>query len=193
MLLGSPTSLQTRWIYKTIQFNWNIYFSVSFFLYSLSLFCPVRSFFTQRKYIHKTLDTKIEWVNNLIKRTNRHFKEGIQTNNWDKPNAYAFCVFGLFFFLHSFSWAKWRDRKCERIWIINKKNKKNSMSTHLWYCVCKKLNSSLIRSQFSRMVNLYGWFGCGGPCKIHERKNARVWLKVERKWEERCFFRFDLA
>lgn len=41
--------------------------------------------------------------------------------------------------------------------------------THLWYCACKKLNSSLIRSQFSVTVNLNGCVGCGGPCKINRK------------------------
>lgn len=42
--------------------------------------------------------------------------------------------------------------------------------THLWYCACKKLNSSLIRSQFSVTVNLNGCVGCGGPCNINRNK-----------------------
>lgn len=42
--------------------------------------------------------------------------------------------------------------------------------THLWYCACKKLNSSLIRSQFSVTVNLNGCVGCGGPCNINRKK-----------------------
>lgn len=56
---------------------------------------------------------------------------------------------------------------------------KSVTDTHLWYCVCKKLNSSLIRSQFSNMVNLYGWVGCGGPLKMKQKQNRkRIRLQV---------------
>lgn len=35
--------------------------------------------------------------------------------------------------------------------------------TYEWYCACRKLNSSLIRSSVSAMVNFSGPWG-GGPC-----------------------------
>lgn len=64
--------------------------------------------------------------------------------------------------------ASHHQQQQSREWILD---------THLWYCVCKKLNSSLIRSQFSSMVNLYGWVGCGGPWKL-EKVLKNKWLRL---------------
>lgn len=38
-------------------------------------------------------------------------------------------------------------------------------TTYLWYCACRKLNSSLILSHESPTVNLKGCPAWGGPCK----------------------------
>lgn len=41
-------------------------------------------------------------------------------------------------------------------------------NTHVWYCPCRKLNSSFIRSSVSAIVNLMG--PCdGGPCETKAR------------------------
>lgn len=40
-----------------------------------------------------------------------------------------------------------------------------SANAYLWYCAWRKLNSSLILSQFSVTVNLNGCVCCGGPWK----------------------------
>lgn len=56
--------------------------------------------------------------------------------------------------------------------------------THLWYCACRKLNSSFIRSQFSVTVNLKGCVGCGGPWNDIETKGKKFsiqWSKVYRR------------
>jgi ribosomal protein L19E len=53
--------------------------------------------------------------------------------------------------------AGWRDGGRE-----GKKNQRRKR-THLWYCAWRKLNSSLIRSQDSGIVNLNCCPGCGGP------------------------------
>lgn len=42
---------------------------------------------------------------------------------------------------------------------------KNHKNTYVWYCACRKLNSSFILSKVSAIVNLI-WPPCGGgPCK----------------------------
>lgn len=58
-------------------------------------------------------------------------------------------------------------------------NIRREMETHLWYWFCKKLNSSLMRSQLSNMVSLNGWFGCCGPFKIDNiRKLNKIIIKI---------------
>ena len=42
------------------------------------------------------------------------------------------------------------------------------MYTYEWYCACRKLNSSLIRSNVSAIVNFNGPCG-GGPCNMNKR------------------------
>ena len=67
--------------------------------------------------------------------------------------------------------------------------------TDLWFCVCKKLNSSLIRSHDSGMVNLNGWPGCGGPCQqsrhshtattvdqLYERPTTYMWPSSNKQY-----------
>jgi len=45
---------------------------------------------------------------------------------------------------------------------------------YLWYWACKKLNSSLIRSQESPTENLNGCPGCGGPCNTKTPLNVSM-------------------
>ena len=53
-------------------------------------------------------------------------------------------------------------------------NSKSAHNTYEWYCACRKLNSSLIRSQFSATVN-FSCPGCGGgPCWRRHHRLATV-------------------
>jgi hypothetical protein len=57
-------------------------------------------------------------------------------------------------------------------------NDKSVQNTYEWYCACRKLNSSLIRSQFSATVN-FSCPGCGGgPCWGRHNRLATSSLSV---------------
>lgn len=50
---------------------------------------------------------------------------------------------------------------------------KDYLYTHAWYWVCKKLNSSLMRSKVSAIVNFIGPAGGWGPyTKITNNKKS---------------------
>lgn len=60
-------------------------------------------------------------------------------------------------------------------WFIGKME----INIYLWYCVWRKLKSSLIRSQSSPIENLYCWPGCGGPWNTTNKKLKGIgWKKI---------------
>lgn len=55
---------------------------------------------------------------------------------------------------------------------------KKTKTTYVWYCACKKLNSSFILSSVSAIVNLIGpcW---GGPWN-HKKKEKKIKAKKKK-------------